>query len=181
MTDCKHDWHFLPNTDRLQCRRCKAETGPRETEGAEPVQAPWTEDLVRDALTWGTAWNMGGKRIDPMSVYAVPTEQLQGYKLHDSRPNTIRFYSPGDTSTEVLRISKDGIWANPDIPTDEAAKKVLEALDSNIKGMIERLRDDDTGVSWGVDWGRAGEKSCATIIKRLPNGKIKVMAVEYQP
>jgi len=143
MTDCKHDWHFLPNTDRLQCRRCKAETGPRETEGAEPVQAPWTEDLVRDALTWGTAWNMGGKRIDPMSVYAVPTAQLQGYKLHDSRPNSIRFYSPGDTTTEVLRISKDGVWANPDVPTDEAAKKVLEALDSNIKSMIERMRKEE--------------------------------------
>ncbi len=174
MTDCKHDWHFLANTDRLQCRRCNAETGPRTYDQL-------VQDMLQDVTAMGSAWSKDGKRIDPMSVYAVPTEQLQGYKLHDSRPNSIRFYSPGDTTTEVLRISKDGIWANPDIPTDEAAKKVLEALDSNIKGMIERMRDDDTDVSWGVDWGRAGEKSCATIIKRLPGGKIKVMAMEYEP
>jgi len=36
-------------------------------------------------------------------------------------------------------------------------------------------------VSWGVDWAKAGDKSCATIIKRLPNGKIEVVAVEYEP
>ena len=111
MSQCKHDWHFIMDTDRLRCRRCHTVTG-------------------------GIDW----------SKLAIPTEQLQGYKLHDSRPNSIRFYSPGDTSTEVLRISKDGIWANPDIPTDEAAKKVLEALDSNIKHLLEharqRLRDE---------------------------------------
>jgi hypothetical protein len=113
MTDCKHDWHFLPNTDRLQCRRCKAETGPRTYD--QRVQ-----DMLWDAKTLAS----------PCS----------GYKLHDSRPNSIRFYSPSDTTTEVLRISKDGVWANPDVPCDEAAKKVLEALDSNIKSMIDRER-----------------------------------------
>ena len=30
MSDCKHDWHFIEGTERLQCRRCKAETGPRD-------------------------------------------------------------------------------------------------------------------------------------------------------
>jgi len=149
---CKHNWEFTDDsTMALKCTRCKAETGPRTY-----------EQRVKDILT-------------------VPTAQLQQYKLHDSRPNSIRFFSPDDTSTEVLRISKDGIWANPEIPTDEAAKKVLAAVDGYVKQMIERAIEDDTGVTWGVDWGRAGEKSCATIIKRLPNGKIKVMAVEYEP
>jgi len=146
MTDCKHDWHFIMDTDRLRCRRCHTETG---------------------SVDW--------------SKLTIPTEQLQGYKLHDSRPNSIRFFSPDDTSTEVLRITKDGVWANPDIPTDEAAKKVLAAVDGYVKDMIERALEDDTGVTWGIDWGKAGNKSCATIIKRLPGGKIKVMAVEYQP
>lgn len=27
MTDCKHDWHFIMDTDRLRCRRCHTETG----------------------------------------------------------------------------------------------------------------------------------------------------------
>jgi len=34
-------------------------------------------------------------------------------------------------------------------------------------------------VQWGVDWSKDG--SCATIIKRLPNGGIEVVAVEYGP
>ena len=39
---------------------------------------------------------------------------------------------------EVLRISKDGITANPDIPVDEAAQAVIRALNSHIERMIER-------------------------------------------
>jgi hypothetical protein len=36
-------------------------------------------------------------------------------------------------------------------------------------------------VSWGVDWGKAGDIPCVSIIKRLPDGGIKVLAVEYAP
>ena len=46
----------------------------------------------------------------------------------------IQFHT--DTHTEVLRLSKDGIWANPDIPADEAAKLVLAAIDFNIKVLV---------------------------------------------
>ncbi len=126
MTDCKHDWHFIHGTSRLECRRCKVETGPRTYDQL-------TQDMLQDVLTIGSAWSKGGERIDPTSVY----------KLHDSRPaNTIQFYGGPEPRTEVLRISKDGIWANPDIPTDEAAKKVLEAIDGYVKGMVERVRDE---------------------------------------
>jgi hypothetical protein len=41
-------------------------------------------------------------------------------------------------ATEVLRLSKDGIWANPDIPADDAAKLVLEAIDHNIKILVQK-------------------------------------------
>jgi hypothetical protein len=36
-------------------------------------------------------------------------------------------------------------------------------------------------VEWGVDWGRAGDIPCVIIIKRLPDGRIEVVAVEYAP
>ena len=52
-------------------------------------------------------------------------------------PNSIQFYS-GTNSIEVLRLSKDGIWANPDIPADEAAKLVLEAINYNIKVLVQK-------------------------------------------
>ena len=34
---------------------------------------------------------------------------------------------------------------------------------------------------WGVDWGRAGDVPCVSIIKRLAGGGIEVVAVEYGP
>ena len=56
--------------------------------------------------------------------------------------NSIQFYS-GSNGTEVLRLSKDGVWANPDIPVDEAAKMVLAALDYNIKVLVEKAVNDE--------------------------------------
>ena len=36
-------------------------------------------------------------------------------------------------------------------------------------------------VAWGVDWGKAGDTPCVSIIKRMPDGRIEVVAVEYAP
>ena len=52
-------------------------------------------------------------------------------------PNTFRFPT-GPNATEVLRLSKDGIWANPDIPADDAAKLVLTMLDNSIKSLVQK-------------------------------------------
>ena len=52
-------------------------------------------------------------------------------------PNTFRFPT-GPNGTEVLRLSKDGIWANPDIPADDAAKLVLTMLDNSIKSLVQK-------------------------------------------
>jgi hypothetical protein len=57
-------------------------------------------------------------------------------------PNTFHF-TTGTNATEVLRLSKDGIWANPDIPADEAAKLVLEAIDYNIKVLVQKAVEDE--------------------------------------
>jgi hypothetical protein len=51
--------------------------------------------------------------------------------------NTIQFHS-GTPATEVLRLSKDGIWANPDIPADDAAKLVLAAIGDNIEILVQK-------------------------------------------
>ena len=57
-------------------------------------------------------------------------------------PNTFHF-TTGTNATEVLRLSKNGIWANPDIPADEAAKLVLEAIDHNIKVLVQKAVEDE--------------------------------------
>jgi len=50
--------------------------------------------------------------------------------------NSIQFFS-NEPSVEVLRLSKDGIWANPDIPADDAAKFVLNAIGHNIEVLVQ--------------------------------------------
>ena len=53
-------------------------------------------------------------------------------------PDTIHFHhTMGNDQTEVMRISRDGVWVNPDMPVDETAKAVLAALDSHIKTLVE--------------------------------------------
>ena len=62
------------------------------------------------------------------------------YRIADtSAPTgTIHFYnSHAADNVEILRLSKDGIWANPDVPVDDAAKLVLAAIDSNIRLMVQ--------------------------------------------
>ena len=55
--------------------------------------------------------------------------------------STIHFYSSG--TVEVMRLSRDGVWANPDVPVDETAQVVLNALDYNIKLLVERAVEQD--------------------------------------
>lgn len=57
------------------------------------------------------------------------------------RFNAIQFYS--SNNTEVLRLFKNGITANPNIPVDEAAKLVLAAIDSNIKFLVQKVVEDE--------------------------------------
>ena len=49
----------------------------------------------------------------------------------DIPENTVTFHFDNG-NTEILRLSKDGIWANPDVPVDEIARKVFDALEPMI-------------------------------------------------
>ena len=53
-------------------------------------------------------------------------------------PNTIRFHhTMNDDRAEVMRITRDGVWVNPDMSVDDAAQAVLRALDSQIKVLVD--------------------------------------------
>jgi len=70
---------------------------------------------------------------------------MNEFKIQELQPtNSIRFFNggnPAESRNEVLRISRDGIWANPDISVDEATQLVLKALDVSIKQMVARAVD----------------------------------------
>jgi hypothetical protein len=58
-------------------------------------------------------------------------------------PDTIHFNHTIESQTEVMRITRDGVWVNPDIPVDETIKAVLNSLDSQIKVLVQRAVEDE--------------------------------------
>ena len=54
-------------------------------------------------------------------------------------PDTIHFHhTMNNDNTEVMRITRGGVWVNPDMSIDDTAKAVLAALDSQIKVLIDK-------------------------------------------
>ena len=86
----------------------------------------------------------------------ITMPDAQKYTMAPPIPNNIVFYNTIEgNQVEVLRITKDGITANPNVPVDEAAQAVIRALDGYIKNLMQRtwvgLKDDDE-IPWdGVD------------------------------
>ena len=57
-------------------------------------------------------------------------------------PDTIHFHhTTSNDSTEVMRITRTGVWVNPDLSIDDTAKAVLAALDSQIKVLVQAERE----------------------------------------
>jgi hypothetical protein len=77
--------------------------------------------------------------------------------------NITTFYSDPNP-LEILRITKEGVWANPDIPVDEAAKKVLEAIDHNIKVLVQKVVEEE-------------REECAKVCDDWPNGRDDVYSI----
>jgi hypothetical protein len=72
-------------------------------------------------------------------------------------------------SIELMKMSRDGIWVNPDIPVEETARQVLEILDNALKNMVRIAVEEEREAcakvceSAGPD---AGPIYCAFAIRR---------------
>jgi hypothetical protein len=65
-----------------------------------------------------------------IGVFKAPSDiHFMGYEKtsNSSMPHS---------SVELMKMSRDGIWVNPDIPVEETAKQVLEILDNALKNMV---------------------------------------------
>jgi hypothetical protein len=69
---------------------------------------------------------------------AVLYETDRREEMNTEDNGTIKFLEGAPDYTEIFRISRDGIWAHPDVPVDETAQKVIEALDSYIKELVQK-------------------------------------------
>ena len=73
---------------------------------------------------------------------------MSSYEFADRRPNNIIFFNTvEEKQVEVLRNSKEGITANPDVPVDEAAQAVIRALNGSIESMVERASKRLVGLT----------------------------------
>ncbi len=64
-------------------------------------------------------------------------------------------------------------------PKSVLARDLNKRID-NLKAALE-LELPATEFSVGIDWGTAGGRPCCTVIKKLPNGAVEVIACEYGP
>ena len=48
-----------------------------------------------------------------------------------------------EQAKEVMRITRTGIWVNPDMAVDDAAKAVLNTIDAQIKVLVQKAVEDE--------------------------------------
>ncbi len=81
---------------------------------------------------------------------------------------------------DVVRVYAQDFPPFSDYGTDKPmhwkTKEIQELALSLFKGKCA-----SEPVTWGVDWGKAGDIPCVSITKRLPNDVIELVAVEYAP
>jgi hypothetical protein len=85
--------------------------------------------------------------------------------------SNITFRNEVGPGVEILRISKEGIWANPDVPVDQAAHAVLAAVESNIKELVQKAVEAEREAcaqlceSYENDLGYGQPQQCANAIR----------------
>ena len=73
--------------------------------------------------------------------------------------------------TEVMRITRDGVFVNPDVAVDDAAKTVLDALDDQIKVLVQKAVEEEREAcaavcdKLGDEFADANAADCAFAIR----------------
>ena len=81
-----------------------------------------------------------------------------------------------DALVECFRIGVGG----PDLDAAATLRR-QHATIAELRAELAKPEQEQEPVAWGVDWGRDGDQSCCTIIKRHADGSHEVVAVEYSP
>ena len=92
------------------------------------------------------------------------------------------------TKDEALKLAMEAmeITGGFDVEINAIKEALAQSEQETPKGWKSEIwksvkQQEQESVTWGVDWGKAGDIPCVSIIKRVPNGSIEVMAVEYAP
>lgn len=143
---------------------------------AQPVPHAVIAGALFDFMGWLTtrgerlvlsASDEAGPAVDAIRDFA----KMRGLSLDDAKVQDWNTTPPQRTEQEYESVLIDGVAYT--IPSKVAVEILGLHLD------LLQLKQEQEPVAWGVDWGRAGDIPCVSIIKRLPNGGIEVVAVEY--
>jgi hypothetical protein len=110
---CKHDWHFVANTETLKCSRCGEITGPRTY-----------EERVQDILEYDT------------TQFYMPTGQLQ---VANFKPNyNLTFHRDGQ---QVGQFDFNGPEMIFEGDAAESAKVFVDFVARSFYGRLKEERD----------------------------------------
>jgi len=112
---------------------------------------------------------------------------VSGYSIDDLKAK-IKFYldttpqpavdADAKREAESLAMSLWSKWYKDESPNFELCDSVAGVI-TQINNMTTGLVRED--VSWGVDWGRSGDRSCVSICKSFPDGSLEIVATEFSP
>ena len=115
MDTCKHDWHFVANTETLKCSRCGEVTGPRTY-----------EERVQDILEYDT------------TQFYMPTGQLQ---VANFKPNyNLTIHRDGK---EVGKFDFNGPEMLFEGDAAESAKVFIDCVANAFHGRLEQERKSE--------------------------------------
>jgi hypothetical protein len=87
-----------------------------------------------------------------------------------------------DREDSLARVKefRQQVWESGRIAELEAERITAAGLYVTVLEELAALKNQGP-VTWGVDWGRHGDLTCVSIVKKHPNGQIEVVATEYEP
>lgn len=124
---------------------------------------------------------------------AVMQQTLEAYLSREMPAGTVigdpKWWAPKIAAALEAALAQPE--QEPVAPEDTISNRRIISEDpgatiSIMQGMqrtIDRLKakPEQELVVWGVDWGRNGDRSCVSIVKKHPGGHIEVVATENDP
>jgi hypothetical protein len=128
------------------------------------------------------ALNKKAENARALGLDYEPAPMLIGNTVFPSKAQLAEFFLKPPAQQEPVAHqyqSRDGVWR--DFISQSHYKATVEDGSWPIRALYTSPPAQQEPVAWGVDWGKAGDIPCVSIIKRLPGGGIEVVAVEYAP
>jgi len=193
---CPHGVRWL-----TECVLCEREDEAPPTPSAEPVawMSPASRSMIGKTDDSGCAYHIitTSKRTSNNTVplYAVPV-----YGVENGPNGGVTFLTapPAPSVEPVAPVTwrehveqRIRSWRQRTMNRSGDHLAIDDFMgESDIDDLVDFVCDEWSGphpepsaasVTWGIDWGTRGDRSCCSIVKKHADGTLEVVAVEYDP